>query len=245
MLAKGAHFGYSSSKSHPKMKTFVFANRNGVDIFDLEKTQNKLKFAKDFVKEVGQEQKLILFVGTKKEAKSVVAEVATGIDMPFVNERWLGGIITNFSEIKKRLNHLEDLISKMAKGEFAKNTKLERLRIDEEIEKMKRFFSGMSKLKSLPGALIVIDSEKEKIAVAEARKANIPVVALMSSDCNPSEIDYIIPANDSSVDSITYFMNEIAISYKEGFVEGTKKAEDKAKADAEISDKEKVKEEVE
>jgi len=216
MFSAGAHFGYSRSRRHSSAKPFIFGSKNGVEIMDLEKTSIELEKAKEFVKSLAKTGKQILFVGTKSEAKKAVEKGATSIEMPFAVERWVGGNLTNFPEIKKRVALLEDLRAKREKGELAMYTKKERLLIDKDIDRLERNFSGIVSMKSLPAALFVIDPRKETITVKEAKFLGIPVVALANSDCNLKEVDYAIPGNDSSMSSITFFVDQIVEAFKEG-----------------------------
>lgn len=217
MLTAGAHFGYSRSSRHPKMKSFIFTNRNDTEIFDIEKTKNKLMAAKEFLKNLAKEKKTLLFVGTKKEAQESLEKSAKELNMPYVAERWLGGTLTNFKEIKNRIDCLNDLLQKKSSGELEKYTKKERLQIERKIIKLEKYLKGLQQCRNLPSALIAVDSNYEKIAVQEARQMKIPVIALMNSDCNPEDADYSIPANDSSVSSINYFLSEFVKAYKEGY----------------------------
>lgn len=226
LFEAGAHFGYKKSRRHPSVRSFIFGQKNKVDIFDLEKTAELLLKAKDFVREKASANEQILFVSGKNEAKYILANASDSIDMPYVAGRWIGGTLTNFSEIRKRVERLEDLISQKEKGELAKYTKKERLLIDREIEKLKKMFEGIIPLKSLPKALFVIDTKKENIAVREAKFLKIPIISLSGSDCNVEESDYFIPANDSLTSSIRFFVGEIASAYKEGKLQ-TPKKEDK------------------
>ncbi len=216
MFAVGAHFGYSRSRRHPSMKPFIFGVKNGVEIMDLEKTSVELENAKEFVKTLAKGGKQILFVGTKNEAKKALESAANSVDMPFVSERWVGGNLTNFSEIKKRIARLEDLRAKREKGELAIYTKKERLLIDKDIERLERNFSGIVIMREIPAVMFVIDPRKESIAVKEAQFLNIPIVALASSDCNLKEVQFAIPGNESSVSSITFFLNQITEAFKAG-----------------------------
>jgi len=216
MFAAGAHFGYSRSRRHPSAKAFIFGTKNGIEIMDLEKTSVELEKAKDFVKTLAKGGKQILFVGTKSESKKVVEDGATAIDMPFVAERWVGGVLTNFSEIKKRVALLEDLRAKKEKGELSMYTKKERSLIDKDIERLERNFAGIVSMKATPAAMFVIDPRKESIAIKEAQYLGIPIVALASSDCNLKELDFAIPGNDSSVASVTFFVSQIVQAFKDG-----------------------------
>ena len=216
MFQKGMHLGYSPTSRHPKMKPFIFSVKSGVEIFDLEKTKICLDAAKSFVKNLAKSGKTILFVGTKKEAKQEVEKLAKELSMPYVRERWVGGTLTNFKEIKNRINCFIDLKTKKKSGEFEKYTKKERLQMERKIKKMERYLGGLENLNDYPTALIVVDPKHEKISVGEAVNKNIPVVALINSDCDPSNIDYPVPANDSSLSSIVYFLSELAKAFKEG-----------------------------
>jgi small subunit ribosomal protein S2 len=217
MFKVGAHFGYSKSKRHPSMKSIIFGVKNTVEIINLEKTDEYLARAKEFVASVAKEGKQILFVGSKNEARDAVKNAAISIDMPYVTNRWIGGTITNFSEIKKRIARLEDLTSKKEKGELGMYTKKERLLIDREIEGLEKNFGGLLSMRVKPAAIFVIDSGAEDIAVKEARGTNIPVISLSGSDCNIKGINYPIPANDSSRSSIAFFVEAIASVYKSNF----------------------------
>lgn len=217
MFKVGAHFGYSRGKRHPSASPFIFGVKNNTEIIDLEKTDVLLQEAKDFVKTLGKEGKSLLFIGTKHEARSAVKEGAISIDMPYVFNRWIGGAVTNFSEIRKRINRLEDLMARKEKGEFEeKYTKKERLMLDREIDDLNSNFSGLLVMKELPKAFFIIDTKKEHTAVAEAKKIGIPIVGLLSSDSNVEDADYPIVANDSSIKSIAFFVDEIVGAYKEG-----------------------------
>jgi small subunit ribosomal protein S2 len=216
MFKAGAHFAFSRSRRHPTAKPFVFGAKNKVEIFDLEKTSPKLEAAKAFVAQVALSGKQLLFVGGKSEARDIIAKAAASIDMPFSSGRWIGGTFTNFGEVRKRVEKMESLISKREKGELAKYTKKERLLIDREIDKLHRMFHGLVLMKEMPKALFVVDPRHEDIAVEEARAVGIPVIALAGSDCDLTLVDYPIPGNDSSVTSITFFVNEILHAFKEG-----------------------------
>ncbi|MFC1721171.1 30S ribosomal protein S2 [Patescibacteria group bacterium] len=215
MFAVGAHFGYRKSRRHPSMKPFVFGAKNRTEIFDLEKTDEYLSKTKEFIAKLAAEGKTILFVSTKAEGKTIMKEAAQSIDMPYVTERWIGGTMTNFSEIKKRVSRLLDLIDKKEKGELVKYTKKEQMLLGREIGKLQKNFGGISTMKDLPDAVFVVDPQKEETAVIEATKKNIPVIALASTDCDITDVDHVIPANDSSVKSIEFFVNEVVDAYKD------------------------------
>jgi len=218
MFKAGAHFGYSKTRRHPSVASYIFGIKNKVEIIDLEKTNELLEKALAFVASLAKEGKQVLFVGGKNEVRAALKIAAESVGMPYVDGRWIGGTLTNFPEIKKRLLKLEDLVKQKEKGELSKYTKKERLMIDREIAKLERFFSGISSVRDLPKAMVVLDSKKEVIAVTEAQKMNIPVVALCGTDSDISGIDYPIVANDASVSSVTYFINEIAKAYQKGKV---------------------------
>ncbi len=212
----GAHFGFVRSRRHPSAKPFIFGVKNRIEIFDLEKTSQSLIRAIEFMKNLGTAGVSVLFVGGKGEARVAVKAGALALGMPYVDGRWIGGTLTNFTQIKKRVAKLEDLTAQKEKGELAKYTKRERMLIDKEIENLKRFFEGLIPMKELPKALFVVDSKKEDIAVKEANARGIPVAALCGSDCDITAVDYAISANDASVASIKFIVNKIVEAYKAG-----------------------------
>ena len=216
----GAHFAYTKARRHPSAKSFIFGAKNKIEIFDLEKTNEALVKALSFVSDIGAARGTILFVGGKNEAREAVIAGATAVSMPYVAGRWIGGTLTNFTEIRKRVMKLETLLTQKEKGELIKYTKKERLLIDRDIDKLKRFFEGLALLKDRPKALFVIDSKKEHIAVQEARDLGIPVIALTGSDCDLKEVTYPIPANDSSKQSIAFFVAQVVDAYKAGLAKG-------------------------
>jgi small subunit ribosomal protein S2 len=210
----GAHFAYSKSRRHPSASPFIFGSKARVEIFDLEKTGQALERAETFIQKLAQEGKQILFVSGKNEAKEAVEKGAEAIHMPYVAGRFIGGTLTNFPQIKKRIEKLEKLSGERERGELSKYTKKERLLIDREIETLERNFGGIVSMKALPAAIFVIDSKREHIVVAEAKVLGIPVIALVNSDCDLAEIDYAIPGNDSSRASIEFFVHKIVSAYK-------------------------------
>lgn len=216
MFASGAHFGLGRSRRHPTLGAFIFGTKNGTDIFDLEKTQVLLEKAKAFVSSLAKESKNILFVGGKKEASAIIRNVAELHGMPFVDGRWIGGTISNFPQIRKRVDRYERLVADREKGELAKYTKRERMLIGKEIDSLEKMFLGIVSMKKLPDALFVIDPRREKNAVKEALDFNIPVIALCGSDCDISSITYPIIGNDSSKSSIQYFVEEVSKAYQDG-----------------------------
>lgn len=213
MFTAGAHFGFSKSRRHPTFKAFIYGQKNNTEIVDLEKTEVALAKALDFISSLSRDNKTILFVASKSEAKEIVKRAAESIGAPYVAGRWIGGTITNFDQIKKRVARMDDLMSKKEKGELGKYTKKERLLFDREIAKLLVFFGGIKNMPKLPDALFVVDSKKEDIAITEALKFKIPVIALSSTDCDLSSITYPIPANDSSRSSIEYFVGKIVEAY--------------------------------
>ena len=215
MFKAGAHFGYSKSRRHPTVSSYIFGIKNRAEIFDLTKTADLLQNALDFVVSLAKDSRQILFVGGKNEARDLIKKAAVSINMPYVAGRWIGGTFTNFSEIKKRISKLEELTKQREKGELSKYTKKERLVIDRNIANLERFFSCLLLMKEMPKAVFAIDSKNEAIAVTEAKKMGIPVIALAGSDCDIKDIDYPIVANDSSISSISFFVDEVVKSYED------------------------------
>lgn len=213
MFAAGVHYGYSKSRRHPSTFPYIFGTKNGIDIINIEKSQKLFEKAEEIFSEFFQKNKTILFVGTKPEAKQQILEVALALNMPYVTERWVGGALTNFSEIKKRITRLLTLREQKEKGEFDKYTKKEILLINKEMEDMTRNFQGLTGINHTPDVLFVVDPKKEHIAVNEAIKMKIPIIALSNTDCNIKIIDYPIVANDASVSSITFFLSKIKEIY--------------------------------
>lgn len=216
LFKAGAHFGFVKARRHPSAKEFIFGAKNKIEIFDLEKVKVELEKTLKFIEEKGALAAPMLFVGGKSEARKTVEKAGRELSMPFVAGRWIGGSLTNFNEIKKRLNKLEELTSQKENGELGKYTKKERLLIDREIDKLTIYFNGLVGMKGLPKVVVVIDPKKENIAVSEAQKMKIPVVALAGSDCDLNAVEYAIPANDSSQASISYIVGEIVSAYKKG-----------------------------
>jgi len=215
LFAVGAHFGYAPSRRHPSVAPFIFGTKGGTELFDLEKTAEALEQALAFIKTLAQGRKTVLFVSGKAEAKEAVKRAAERLGQPYVASRWIGGTLTNFSEIRKRLNRLADLTSMRDKGEWLKFTKRERLLIDREITLLEEMFGGIKGMQKTPDALMVVDPKKEAGAVAEARQLNVPIVALFNSDCNRAEITHPIPGNDASVETIQFVLDEISKAYEQ------------------------------
>ncbi|MGC9605810.1 MAG: 30S ribosomal protein S2 [Minisyncoccia bacterium] len=221
MFSAGAHFGLGRSRRNPSIRSYIFGVRNRTDIFDLEKTIPLLTAAKAFMAQLAKDGKTVLFVGGKKEASAALQAGAQAAGMPYVEGRWIGGTITNFPQIRRRIERYEKLVSDREKGELAKYTKRERMLLDKEIASLEKMFMGIVPMKKLPDALFVIDPRREKTAVAEAAHAKIPVVALSSSDCDIRVIAYPIVGNDASRTSIRFFMDEIVKSYRDGKKQAT------------------------
>lgn len=218
LFKAGAHFGLSKSRRHPSTKGFIFGAKNKTEIFDLEKTEASLAKALEFIRSVAAAGKQILVVSGKSEALAAVKDAAGSTGQPYVAGRWIGGTLTNFGEIRKRIEKYENRQKEKEKGELAKYTKKERLLIDREIENLEIMFGGIVSMKEKPGALVVIDPKREEIAVLEARQMNVPVVALASNDCDITMVNYPVPANDSSRDSVKFFLDEVASAYNAGKV---------------------------
>ncbi len=210
----GAHVGFSKTRRHPSIKPFIFDSRQKKDIINLEKTSTQIEAVEAFLKEFKGTDKQVLFVGTKPEAKGIVRAAAELIDMPFVTERWLGGTLTNSREIRKRVERLVTLSEQSEKGELVAATKKEKLMLEREIERLEKKFGGLRAMKKAPAVLVVVDPRKEYIAVEEARQMNIPVIALASTDCDVSIINYPIVANDTNVPAISFVINKITDAIK-------------------------------
>lgn len=216
MFSVGAHFGLGRSRRHPSVTSYIFGTKNTTDIFDLEKTNDLLDKALSVVTNIGKEGKTILFVGGKKEASLSIKNSALSINMPYVDGRWIGGTLSNFGQIRKRIDRYEKLISDREKGELAKYTKRERMLIDIEIASLEKMFFGIVSLKKMPDIIFMIDPRREKNALKEASGMNIPVISLAGSDCNISEVNYPIVGNDGSRASIQFFLDEITKAYQNG-----------------------------
>ena len=209
LLEAGVHFGHRKDKFHPKMKPYVFTIRDSVCIIDLEETTKALEKALVFIQKQIKENKIILLVGAKKQAKDLIKKMAQKTELPYVSNRWLGGLLTNFDTIRKRLKKLKELKTQKEAGEFEKFTKKEQLLKDSEIAKLEKNFGGIADLTKLPDALFVVDSIKEKVAVGEARILNIPVIAICDTNADPTFIDYPIPANDDAIKSLEIILGII------------------------------------
>ena len=219
LLEAGVHFGHQTRRWNPKMAPYIFTERNGIYIIDLQKTVRKLDEAYNFVHEVAANGGEILFVGTKKQAADSIKEEATRAGAHYVNARWLGGMMTNFKTIQRRIARLEQLHTMETDGTFDLLPKKEVIKLNLEIEKLEKFLGGIKNMKKLPGALFIVDPRKEKIAVAEAKKLGIPVVAIVDTNCDPDEIDYVIPGNDDAIRAVKLIAGAMAdaiISAKQG-----------------------------
>ncbi len=210
LLEAGSHFGHQAKRWHPKMKPYIWTVRGGVHIFDLAKTKEALEKAVDFVSQLASQGEKILFVATKRQSKAIVEEEAKRCGMPYLTERWLGGAITNWQQIKKSLDKLIEMREKKEQGEYEKYTKKENILLDRKITRLERFFGGIVDVQDLPAAIFVVDAKKEAAAVKEAKMKGIKVVAIVDTNTDPSEIDYVIPANDDAVGSIKFIVSRIA-----------------------------------
>jgi small subunit ribosomal protein S2 len=213
LFSVGAHFGYSPSRRHPSVSRYIFGAKGGTELFDLEQTAALMDKALEFIKSMAAERKVVLFVGGKAEARQALMRTAQMVNQPYSAGRWIGGSLTNWQEIKKRLARLQELTDMREKGELAKFTKMERLLIDREITDLDNMFGGLRGMTKAPDALVVIDPKAEAGAVAEAKQLNIPVVAMLNSDCNQAGIAYPIPANDASREAIQFVLDEIGKTY--------------------------------
>jgi len=216
MLQAGVHFGHQVSRWHPKMKPFIFTERNGVHVIDLEKTQSALKTVLEDIKKLAQEGKIILFITTKPQAREVVKAVAMDCGMPYLVDRWLGGLLTNFSEMKKLLKKYNQLKDEVASGEIEKYTKKEQLDLARKLEKMSGYLEGISTLEKKPDLIFIPALQREKTAMVEANKMKVPIIAICDTNANPDKADYVIPANDDAVNSIKMIVELVGQAIKEG-----------------------------
>ena len=216
LLEAGVHFGHQTRRWNPKMAEYIFTERNGIYIIDLQKTVKKIEEAYAFIKEVAESGKEVLFVGTKKQAQDSIKEEAERVGMYWVNARWLGGMMTNFKTIKKRIDRLEQLTKMEEDGTFDLLPKKEVINLKAEREKLEKYLGGIKDMKDLPGALFVVDPRKEKIAIEEAKKLGIPVVAIVDTNCDPEDVDYVIPGNDDAIRAVKLIASTIANAIIEG-----------------------------
>ena len=216
LVEAGVHFGHQTRRWNPKMARYIFTERNGIYIIDLQKTVKKLEEAYSFIRDISVEGKPVLFVGTKKQAQDSVKEEAERAGAYYVNARWLGGMMTNFSTIRRRVSRLQQLRAMEEDGTFDLLPKKEVIKLRLEIEKLEKFLGGIKEMKQLPGALFIVDPRKERIAVAEAKKLGIPIVAIVDTNCDPDEIDYVIPGNDDAIRAVKLISATMANAIIEG-----------------------------
>lgn len=239
LLAAGAHYGHLTRRWNPKMKPFIFMEKNGIHIIDLNKTKRLLTIAAEEIEKIAAEGKKVLFVGTKQQAKDIIKREAQRCGMHWVSERWLGGMLTNFTTIRKSIRRLQNIEKMMNDGTFDRMIKKERLILTREKEKLEMVFEGIRELTRLPGALFIVDIKKEHIAVKEANRLGIPVFAIVDTNCDPEGIDFIIPANDDSVRTIDLIVRFMA----DKIIEGQQRAKDmKAEQESEVDKETKISE---
>ena len=216
LLEAGVHFGHQTRRWNPKMAPYIFTERNGIYIIDLQKTVRKLEDAYNYVRDLSADNGTLLFVGTKKQAQDSIREEATRAGMPYVNARWLGGMLTNFKTIQNRIKRLQQLKTMKEDGTFDLLTKKEAAKLDLEIEKLEKFLGGITGMKKIPDAMFIVDPRKERIAVAEAHKLGIPIIAIVDTNCDPDEIDYVIPGNDDAIRAVRLISGAMADAVIEG-----------------------------
>ena len=216
LLEAGVHFGHQTRRWNPKMAPYIFTERNGIYIIDLSKTVYKVDEAYEFVKSVAAEGKPVLFVGTKKQAQAAVKDEAERCGMYFVNERWLGGMLTNYKTISSRIKRLAEINKMEEDGTFDALTKKEVIKLNKEADKLEKYLGGIKTMHGMPGALFVVDPKKEKIAVSEARALGIPIVGMCDTNCDPDDVDYIIPANDDAIRAVKLIASKMADAVIEG-----------------------------
>jgi len=216
LLEAGVHFGHQTRRWNPKMAPYIFTERNGIYIIDLQKTVKKIEEAYDFVRDLSANGGTILFVGTKKQAQESIREEAERVGMYYVNARWLGGMITNFTTIRRRVDRLANLRKMQEDGTFDLLPKKEVIKLNLEIEKLEKFLGGIKDMTEMPGALFIVDPRKEKIAVSEAKKLGIPIVAIVDTNCDPDDVDYVIPGNDDAIRAVKLISGAMANAIIEG-----------------------------
>lgn len=219
----GCHFGHRRRKWHPKMAPYIYTEKDGIHIFDLEKTATQLQKAYNYAYKLGKQGKNLLFVGTKRQAREVVSEAAKSANAMYITSRWLGGFLTNWQQIRRSLNKMNNIEDGLATGKYDGHTKYERVQLEKQKSRLERFFIGVKKIKDKPDCLFVIDPNHEKKVVIEARKMGVPVIALIDTNANPEDVDLVIPANDDAVNSVKLIANEIAKAYLQGKQEAKKK----------------------
>ena len=233
LLEAGVHFGHQTRRWNPKMAPYIFTERNGIYIIDLQKTVKKIEEAYYFVRDIAAAGESILFVGTKKQAQDSIKEEAERVGMYYVNARWLGGMLTNFKTIQKRIARLEQINKMEEDGTFEALPKKEVIKLNAQRDKLEKYLGGIKEMKKLPGAMFIVDPRKEKIAIAEAKKLGIPVIAIVDTNCDPDEVDYVIPGNDDAIRAVKLITSTISNAILEG----------KQGVDAEAAEAEKVEEE--
>ena len=233
LLEAGVHFGHQTRRWNPKMAPYIFTERNGIYIIDLQKTVKKIEEAYYFVRDIAAAGESILFVGTKKQAQDSIKEEAERVGMYYVNARWLGGMLTNFKTIQKRIARLEQINKMEEDGTFEALPKKEVIKLNAQRDKLEKYLGGIKEMKKLPGAMFIVDPRKEKIAIAEAKKLGIPVIAIVGTNCDPHEVDYVIPGNDDAIRAVKLIATTISNAILEG----------KQGVDAETAEAEKVEEE--
>ncbi len=216
LLEAGVHFGHQTRRWNPKMAEYIFTERNGIYIIDLQKTVKKIEEAYDFIREVAQDGGEILFVGTKKQAQETIREEAQRVGMHFVDARWLGGMLTNFKTIKKRIERLAQLHKMEEDGTFDLLPKKEVIGLRGEMDKLEKYLGGIKNMKKAPAAIFVVDPRKERIAISEAKKLDIPIVAIVDTNCDPEDVDYVIPGNDDAIRAVKLVVSTIANAVVEG-----------------------------
>ena len=232
LLEAGVHFGHQTRRWNPKMAPYIYTERNGIYIIDLQKTVKKLEEAYNFVRDISAEGGTVLFVGTKKQAQDAIREEAERVGMFYVNSRWLGGMLTNFKTMRQRVDRLNQLKRMNEDGTFDLLPKKEVIHLNGEIEKLEKYLGGVIEMRRLPSAIFVVDSRKERNAISEARKLGIPIVAIVDTNCDPDEVDYVIPGNDDAIRTIKLIAQTMANAILEGR-QGEQLAEEKAEAEAE------------
>jgi small subunit ribosomal protein S2 len=238
LLLAGSHFGHLTRRWNPKMKSYIFMERNGIHIIDLKKTVNLVEEACNAISKLSSEGKKILFVGTKKQAKAIIKEQAERCDSFYVSERWLGGMLTNFNTVRKSIKKLTTLQKMEVDGSLDKFVKKERLIMMREKEKLEKVLNGISNMTKLPGALFLVDIKKEHIAIDEAKKLNIPIFAIVDTNCDPDPIDFVIPANDDAVKSIEIITRTVADAVNEGLqVSNTRKMDESEEMKEKLEEK--------
>jgi small subunit ribosomal protein S2 len=235
LLDAGVHFGHLTRKWNPKMAPYIFMEQNGIHILDLKKTEAKLEEARGSIRNIVKSGRKVLFVATKKQAKEIISEVAQGASMPFVTERWLGGMLTNFATVRKSIKRMQNISKMMTDGTFLNINKKERLMLTREKAKLERMLGGIEEMSKLPGALFIVDIKREHIAVAEARRLGIPTFAIVDTNSDPTTVDFPIPANDDASKSIYIIAREVADAINEGQQE-RRREKDEAAAEQPVAE---------